>query len=301
MRPIVVVGAIHHDVIVDAPRLPKVDETLVGQSVRYAFGGKGGNQAVAAARFASGFGASVHFAGCVGYDEPGADAVRTLAEAGVDVTGLQRVDEPTGMSVAISLPDGNYGAVIVSSSNLAFDPLKLVLPPEPAVLVLQNELSPAITLAVAQMASKRDATIIMNAAPARPLPAALDTLVDVLVVNRVEAAGLLERDGRHLKPIEAATELRGDRTAAIVTLGGGGLCVATAIGVEALPPHTVAVQSTHGAGDAFIGALSAAIAAGGELIEACRFANAAAALHVASPPALRDRVTEREVRALMAQ
>ncbi len=109
MSGIVVLGALNHDVVVDAPRMPRLDETLPGMRVDCRFGGKGGNQARAAARM----GAQVAMAGRVGRDSA-AETIRTAMDAaGVEHSLVLETDAPTGMSVAISLPSGEYGAVIV--------------------------------------------------------------------------------------------------------------------------------------------------------------------------------------------
>ncbi|MDH3264281.1 MAG: PfkB family carbohydrate kinase, partial [Paracoccaceae bacterium] len=109
-----VVGSLHLDVIVEAPRLPRLDETLVGQGVSYRLGGKGGNQAVAAARM----GAEVAMAGAVGSDAFAETLLAELDRAGVDRAGVARLPGASGMSVAILDATGGYGAVIVSAANL---------------------------------------------------------------------------------------------------------------------------------------------------------------------------------------
>ena len=114
---LLVVGALHWDVVVRAPRLPELDETLRGQEVAYQFGGKGGNQAIAAAKA----GAPVNFAGRIGADAAGKSMLKQLETAGVDVSQLQRGLGSSGMSVAIATDGGYYGAVIVSAENHAFD------------------------------------------------------------------------------------------------------------------------------------------------------------------------------------
>jgi ribokinase len=127
-------GALNLDMIVPAPRLPRRDETLVGQGVRYAFGGKGGNQAVTVARK----GARVAMAGAVGSDSFGADLLASLGAAGAGSGQVLRLAGVPGMSVAICDRDGNYGAVIVSAANLALDPAFITLPEKTGILLLRN-------------------------------------------------------------------------------------------------------------------------------------------------------------------
>ena len=293
-----VCGSLHLDVIVEAPGLPRLDETVVGTGVRYAFGGKGGNQAVAAARM----GAGTAMAGRVGRDEFGAKLLAGLAEAGVDAGGIQRDDGASGMSVAIVGDNGGYGAVIVSAANLRIDADQIAVPAAACVVVLQNEIPEAVNLAVARKARDGGATIILNAAPARVVSPQLLDFTDLLVINRVEAAAMLGLAdiGADLAGAVLALSKLGAR-AVIVTLGGDGLVLIENGRVEAMPALTVDVVSSHGAGDAFLGALAAELDRGAGLAEACRFGMAAAALHVSLPVEARGAVTPDDVRAAARQ
>lgn len=176
-----VCGSLHLDVIVEAPGLPRLDETVVGAGVRFAFGGKGGNQAVAAARM----GAATAMAGRVGGDAFGATLLAGLANAGIDASGIQHDDGASGMSVAIVRQDGGYGAVIVSAANLRIDADRIAVPATARVVVLQNEVPEAVNLAVARKGRGFGATVILNAAPARTVSRDLLAATDLLVVNRV--------------------------------------------------------------------------------------------------------------------
>ncbi len=293
---ILVAGSLHLDVIVAAPHLPRLDETVTGRSVAYAFGGKGGNQAVAAARM----GAKVAMAGRVGSDDFGTRLLADLAAAGVDAAQVLTDPGPSGMSVAITEPGGGYGAVIVSAANLAIDAARVTIPPGTRLLVLQNEIPEAVNLALAARARGVGAEVVLNAAPARPMDPALWPLIDLLVVNAVEAADLLGLADADLDPLAAAQALsRRGPGAVIVTLGARGLALWN--GKGALHPgHRITPVSAHGAGDAFIGALTARLAAGDDLEPACRFAQGAAALHVASPVADRARITPASVTNFLA-
>jgi len=189
MIDVAVVGSLHLDIMVAAPRLPGRDETLIGQSWHYKCGGKGGNQAVAAARS----GARAAFGGQTGQDDFGERLRANLVAAGVDVAHVG-VDPArgSGMSVAITEAAGEYGAVVVSGANLSIDPATVASRWaalwDCRVLLLQNEIPEAVSLAAAAAARARGARIVLNAAPARRMSAAFLALVDVLVVNRVEAA-----------------------------------------------------------------------------------------------------------------
>jgi ribokinase len=295
---ILVVGAIHHDVIVDAPRLPRIDETLTGSAVRYAFGGKGGNQAIAAARLGKALNIPVALAASLGTDPPGDEAVETLHQAGVSTGLVQRVETPTGMSVAVSLPDGGYGAVIVSASNLELDASAISIVPGTQWVVLQNELPSPVNEAVAGQAKRAGARVLLNAAPARLLAGDLADQLDLLVANRVEAADMLSLDPDTLDGKAATLQLAAlYGCAIIVTLGDQGLWMIDLDTTKHVPAFSVPVISTHGAGDAFVGALSVGLCDGQSLFEAARFASAAAALHVSTEVDARPSITHDAVQA----
>jgi ribokinase len=281
---VLVCGSLHLDIMVDAPHIPRLDETVAGKSWKKVFGGKGGNQAVHASRL----GAKTSMIGRIGSDDFGAHLAAFLDDAGVDRTGVEiNSSLGSGMSVAIIDADGNYGAVIVSGANLALDPSSIA----PAwkrlggarVLVLQNEVPEAVNIAAATVAREAGAIVIFNAAPARKSDSCLLDLIDILVVNRVEAEMFSGATitSRRDAIITLPTLARGRRDI-IITLGGEGLVAVSADGnVEEIEPLDVTVVSTHGAGDCFVGALACRLANGDVLHEACRFANQIAGRFVA--------------------
>lgn len=281
MIDVAVVGSLHLDIIVKAPRLPARDETLIGSAWHYKCGGKGGNQAVAAARF----GARTAFGGQTGRDDFGERLRANLTAAGVDIThvGIDPA-QGSGMSVAISEEAGEYGAVVVSGANLTIDPVAIENRWHSLwntrLLLLQNEIPEAVSLRAAELARDRGARIVLNAAPARKMSPALLSLVDVLVVNRVEAAMLSGLGG----PVEALEALHATTRDVVLTRGGEGLILMTRGGMrQHIPAVPVKLLSSHGAGDCFCGALAARLAAGYDLRAACHFANEAAGLFVSSP------------------
>jgi ribokinase len=298
-RPVILcAGSLHHDVIVDAPTLPRSDQTLAGSSVRYAFGGKGGSQAAAAARA----GAEVHMAGAVGSDDAAMLLRSALDNAGVRRSGVQTHPGPSGMSVAISLPDGASGAVIVSGANRLLRPDAVQFPKDCAALLLQSEIAEPANLALAGRAREAGLRVLLNATPASPVASDLLSLTDLLVVNRAEAAALLGRPEARLDVTRAAEDLaRLGPQAVIVTLGGDGLVIAEAGRLILQPAHPVKVISTHGAGDAFIGALATEWARGVPLVTATAFGQAAAGLHVSLPVDKRQMVDATMIRAALNQ
>lgn len=280
---VIVCGSLHLDIVVRAPALPKLDETAVGGAWQQICGGKGGNQAVQAARA----GARTAMIGRVGRDGFGNTLLKNLKAGRVDARAVANDSKlASGMSVAIVQDDGEYGAVIVSGANLAIEPVAAEYAwadlGGAKVLVLQNEVPHAVNAAAAAAARRRGAAVVLNAAPARPVASDLLDNVDVLVVNRVEAeamSGLTVTD--RPSAVRALGALGVAQRSLVVTLGGGGLVACPKSGkpveIEALP---VKVTSAHGAGDCFVGALAAKLAAGLPLVEACHLANEAAAAYV---------------------
>lgn len=280
---VLVAGSLHHDIMIETDHLPRPDETAVGRRWYPKFGGKGGNQAIAAARA----GASARMVGAIGQDDFGLFLRATLDRADVDHRFVATLpDHGSGMSVALTLPDGNYAATIVSGANLALDPATLADPAlwqDVALLLLQNEVPEAVNLAAATAARQRGLPVLLNAAPARPLPEALRSAVTVLIVNAVEAAMMGAGDVQDLpSAARAAGHLARPGQAIIVTAGGHGLALVGADGATlALPATPVTVISTHGAGDCFCGTVAAELARGADLPAACRSASLRAAAHVA--------------------
>jgi len=280
---VLVVGSLHYDIMLQAPRLPRRDETVAGSRWWPSFGGKGGNQAVAVARA----GVPCRMLGAVG-DDGFAPLLRDgLRAGGVDDRFIQTIaTSGSGMSVAISVPGGDYAAVIVSGANLAIDPAPLAddaLWQGVAVLLLQNEVAPALNLAAAQAARARGLPLVLNAAPMRDLAPAFAELVDVLVVNAVEAEMLGGGAVTDLASAARAADRLAARFAAVVVTAGAAGLAASALGSPGctLDAESVTVHSSHGAGDVFTGTLAAALAKGMPLGTACQRGSTAAAAHVA--------------------
>jgi ribokinase len=201
------------------------------------------------------------------------------------------------MSVAIIDAEGDYGAVIVSGANLRIaeedirDALEVI--GRASVLVLQNEIPDAANVLAAEAAKHHGARVVFNAAPTRPLDPLLAENVDVLVVNAVEAEMM---SGVVVASLDAAAraaaQLSNHVSNVIVTAGVLGLALAEGGRAPQVDQaHQVNLVDTHGAGDAFIGALAARLVEGSSLIEATRFANAAAALFVSTPAEQKKSVT----------
>lgn len=288
MSPPVVltVGSLHYDIMVEADHLPRKDETAVGSRWYPKFGGKGGNQAVAVARA----GVASRMFGALGDDGFGQYMRAALRAGGVqDEFVATLVDVGSGMSVAILDGQGDYAATIVSGANLHNDVAALSeagLWADVGLLILQNEVPEAVNIAAAKQARQRGIRTLLNAAPARDLSPDLVALVDILVVNAIEAEMM---GAGHIcclhSAADAAKHLAARFDAVIVTAGAKGLAAFTPDDQSfTLPAEQVETVSSHGAGDAFIGALCAGLLRGHAFADAASAASHAAALHVSARP-----------------
>lgn len=279
---VLVVGALHYDIVVNAPHLPRADETVMGRDVAYVCGGKGGNQAVAASRH----GAPTMMAGRVGDDRAAAELLANLRRAGVDTTLVQRTENTaSGMSVAIVDAGGDYGAVVVSAANRDIVFEDIAVPENVAVLLLQNEIPEAINIRIAALCRKNGAKVVLNAAPMRAMPDRLLDQIDFLVLNRIEAETYF---GEALPTVSVAQERVGKRGVGlhhlIVTLGAQGfISHETGSAPRHFPAADVDVVSSHGAGDCFVGAFAARLASGAGSTDALIYAGAAASRYVSTP------------------
>lgn len=272
---IVVLGSINADLFFAVDRLPGRGETVLTPTVTVRPGGKGANQAAAAARA----GAVAAFFGCVGEDSSGSDMLTALADTGCDVSGVRRVPGATGTAAVMVEAGGENQIVVASGANgaVAADLLADAGLGPGTTLVCQMEIPVEQTAAALRRARAAGARTVLNLAPARPIPPSALADVDVLVVNEPEARTL---EGEAGTPLGLARNLAArHRLTCIVTLGGDGAVAAEADGtawsVGVLP---VAAVDTVGAGDAFVGVLAATLDGGGALPEAMRRASVAAGL-----------------------
>ena len=277
----VVVGSLHYDIVVDAHHRPAAGETVTGTAWRPVFGGKGGNQAAAVVAA----GIPCRMVSAVGDDGFGIFLRDRLRAAGVDDSHVATVPgQGSGMSVAIMDAGGDYGAVIVSGTNMEIDPARLEqegLWEGATHLVLQNEIPEALNIAAAQAAHARGLSVVLNAAPARTLSDTLVQIIDILVVNAGEAEALCGIAVASLDTAQDAAKALSERfRVVVVTAGGDGVAVAGMDGTYSEPGHSVTLISTHGAGDCFIGTMIARLVERQALPDAVKSANLAAAKHV---------------------
>ncbi|WP_038180837.1 ribokinase [Vibrio rhizosphaerae] len=284
MSVILVAGSLHYDMMIAVPHQPEKGETVLGNKVAYKFGGKGGNQAISAAKH----GETVRFVGAVGADAHGEFLISTLKASSVDTTYISVIDnETSGMSVAITDDSGDYAAVVASNSNqlITEDVFESdLLWNDVSLLILQNEISPETNLKAAVAAKKRGVKVGMNAAPITDKNSPVFDYVDLMVVNAVEARDLSEIAVVSLDSArEAAAHLTSKFEQVVVTAGEHGVAFCQQGGnAAATPAIPVELISTHGAGDCFMGALCAEINKNAALCDAVAFANRIAAKHVST-------------------
>ena len=298
---VVVFGSINMDMVARVARLPRPGETVPGESFATAPGGKGANQAVAAARL----GAPTRMVGRVGDDVFGVALRDGLAAEGVDTAAVVATPGPSGVAAISVDAAGENTIVVVPGANGAVgaeDVARLEAALVGArALLLQLEVPLPAVVAAARAARARGVTVILDPAPARPLPAELYPLADIITPNAIEAAALVgfPLDGEAAAR-RAGRELRG-RTggAAIVKLGARGALVCDATGETFAPAFPVTAVDTVAAGDAFNGGLAAALCAGLPFAQALRWALAAGALAVTRPGAQTAMPTHAELLALL--
>lgn len=285
---VVVVGSINMDFVAFAARLPGRGETVTGNSFTASPGGKGANQAVAAARL----GARTALLGCVGGDAIGSTLRASLEANGVGCAAIKVVEDSasgvamivvdgTGANMIVVAPGGNWlltGADIVAHENLIG---------QARIVALQLEIPLDVTVLAAQTARRLGKTVVLNPAPAQPLPETLLRSIDYLVPNETEAT---ELTGIAVSDVESAAQaamaLRQLGAArVIVTLGERGVIAVTETGTVHYPAHAAQAIDTTGAGDTFIGGLCCGLASGLELPSAIALGQAAAAISVTRPGA----------------
>jgi ribokinase len=293
---VIVVGSVNVDLVAHAAKLPVPGETVTGGTFSEHDGGKGANQAVAAARL----GAATAFVGAVGRDAFGLRARAALQQEGIDLSGLRVSEGATGVALILVDDSGENEIVVASGVNATLSPtdvadaLERLAPSSEDVVLVSHEIPTGSTSTALRLGRLGGATTILNPAPATGIDRSIFGMADILSANRLEVATLVASEARRVgrpagadaRPVEAARTLldqssEGDgvRRAVVVTLGSAGAVVVPREGQPLdFPARGVGAVDAVGAGDTFAGALAASLASGHDIEGAASRAVAAATI-----------------------
>jgi ribokinase len=302
MGRVFVAGSINMDVVATAERHPRIGETVAGDAVLYFPGGKGANQAVAAAKL----GAPTALIGRLGKDAFGDQLKAFLAAQGVDLSLVQQTsDAHTGIAL-ITIANADNTVVVIPGANALVSAADVAAPvlARGDIAVSQFEIPSHTISAFFERARAAGATTILNPAPAIEPKRELLDLVDILILNETEL-GLLATTGLHdtddpARFLEAARSLRVKGKTVCVTMGKRGALALADGNPLIIPGHTVKAVDTTGAGDCFVGAVAAQLAAGTSIRDALHYANAAASICVQRMGAAPSMPTAAEVEAVLS-
>ena len=305
---VTVVGSLNIDLVCHATRRPGKGETIIGDAFDIFTGGKGFNQATAAARL----GAEVTLVGSVGTDPFGEMLLAATENEHIDSRFVtKRTDTGTGVATIVIEPDGDNSIIVVPRANMALTTADIDAAADTIadadVLLLQLETPVAASEHAAEIAKAHGTMVILNPAPAQPLPDSLLAYVDILTPNQSEAELLSGMRVSNDEETHNAAEVLRARmvdtatSAVVLTLGEQGALILTATISERVPALSVNAVDTTGAGDAFCGAFATALASGETLHTAIAFANAAGAAAVTVVGATPSMPTRAKVDLLMSQ
>ncbi len=281
MAGILVVGSLNTDIVVRAPHFPAPGETIQGEDVATMPGGKGANQAVAAARL----GASVAMIGRVGADEFGKNLIQNLKQNGVDSTHVLRDDAAATGAAIIIVDSRGQNSIVLSpgaNSKVAEGDVKAAFFSDASLLLLQFEIPMEAVLHSARLAKKQGLRVLINPAPAQAVPDELFRNSDFFVPNETELSILTGKpvSGQASAETAARSLVKRGVQNVIVTLGENGALIANKDGAKHIPSFKVDTVDTTGAGDAFIGSLAVALLERKSLEDAVQYACACGALAV---------------------
>jgi ribokinase len=292
-QKITVIGSINMDIVTKTTIIPKVGETVMGDAFFTIPGGKGANQAVAAARL----GADVTLIGCVGEDAFGKELIEHLGKQGIMINNVKPVTHSSTGIASITLSNGDNSIIVVPGANYEVTPEvvkeheQIIL--ESDIVLLQLEIPLESVIEAVNLAKKHHKTVILNPAPIQPLPKELLQHVDYLTPNEHEQKLLLSANDL------TDEELEQIKSKCIVTQGSKGVSIYKNE-EKLISGFKVEVIDTTGAGDSFNGALAVSLSNGASLESACQFANAVGALSVTKLGAQSGMPTKQEVEAFLS-
>lgn len=299
---LVVVGSLNMDIVVETERYPLVGETLMGDKISFIPGGKGANQAIAGARL----GAETAIIGAVGDDIFGGQLLSSLQENGVDVSGVKQVASMSTGIASIYVSEGDNSIVVVPGANSKVEPADIDRHEDKLrqadVVLLQLEIPVETVLYAARKAKSLGKTVVLNPAPAQPLPGGLFQYVDYLTPNRTELSRYTRMDTES-QSLEIAMQCMREMGAAhvVTTLGAEGSAYLAEDGkIRLKQGYKVSIVDTTGAGDCYNAGLAYALAGESSLDEAIEFASLVSALAVTKFGAQAGMPTEEEVKRFKA-
>lgn len=290
MQKITVIGSLNIDLVVNTPRVPVLGETILGSGFFTAPGGKGANQAVAAARL----GGHVSMVGCVGNDIFGKNLLRNLTDNNVDIENVKVIENaPTGVAM-ITIKDGDNFIIVDPGANSALTPAMVneleAQIKESFIVVIQLEIPFETVETAIKLAHKYGTKVLLNPAPARALSDELLKNIDIITPNEKECELIT---GLPIETIDAAKTatrflMQKGIPQVIITMGSGGVVYNSENKICHKPTHKVTVVDTTAAGDSFTGAIAVALSEGNSIDEAVDFANIVGALTVTKSGAQRS-------------
>lgn len=303
-KTLTVLGSINADHVISVPHFAKPGETLTGSNYHIAYGGKGANQAVAAARL----GATVNFIGCIGDDDIGRAMKRAFENDGINTRPISAVpNEMTGIAMIQVAESGENSIVISAGANAHLNERQVQDFADEIInadyLLMQLETPLAAIVQAAELAKANNTKVILNPAPARPLPDELLKNVDIITPNETEAeilTGVTVTDEQSAVKSAAVFHAKGIETV-LITLGSKGVYVSQNGKGEIVPGFRVQAVDTTAAGDTFNGAFVTALLENKPLAEAIRFAHAAAAISVTRKGAQPSIPTKEETLTFLTQ
>ena len=304
---VTVVGSLNIDLVCHATRRPDKGETLIGDAFDIFTGGKGFNQATAAARL----GAEVTLVGSVGADPFGEILLTAIKNEHINSRFVTKhTDIGTGVATIIIEPDGDNSIIVVPRANMALTTADIDAAAhyiaDADVLLLQLETPIATSEHAAAIAKRHNTTVILNPAPAQPLPDSLLGFVDIFTPNQSETELLSgmkvesQEEAHRAAEVLRARMVDTENNAVVLTLGEQGALILTETTSEQMPALSVKPVDTTGAGDAFCGALATALASGENLQSAVEFANTAGAAAVTVVGATPSMPTRAKIERLLA-